>query len=241
MNFIFKLFGLAIKRNKSPEDYFNFQTCQAERVVSSINDVFVLDKSMSALDYGCGNGGYTFEFAKQFDSVHAIDFFVKPIKNRNSNNNNVKFYDADLLTYTGEPKDFVFCASIIEHIEKNMQYAFLENLKNNLKPGGYLYLSYPPFYSIIGGHKCAPFHYFPEKFAIYLSNKIKGAQVESYEKMWGTWGLHKTTIKEINEMLIKVGFTIIETRVRYMPYWYSKLFKNTEFFNWHVEFFCKRT
>ena len=129
----------------------------------------------------------------------------------------------------------VFCASVIEHIPPENLPLFIETIKSNLKVGGYLYISFPPFLSPIGGHYTAPFHYFPDRLAFYFVKLIKRRRIESYEKMFGDWGLYKTYIETIQSLLLNNGFDLLETRSRFMPRLFNKLFAQNNFLNWHCE------
>jgi len=240
MSFLIQLFRLAIHRRKDKEDYFRFQKLQASHVIATLKEILGLDSNISIIDFGCGRGGYSYILAKEFKEVVAVDFFCDPVRKNFAGMNNIRFETGDLVTYRGKRKDLLFCASVIEHIPKEKQFVFIQNIKENIEPGGYLYLSFPPFKSIIGGHACSPFHYFPDKISFYLTKKIKKRAISSYETMYGNWGVCKTGIKEVERLLRENEFEIIQIRARYMPLWYSKWFNKNEYLNWHVEFFCRK-
>jgi len=239
VNFWIQLFKLAIHRKSSRENYFKFQAFQANRVIKDVIKIIPLDTRASVIDYGCGSGGYTNALAHQFKEVVGVDYFIQPLREKIIKLNNVRFESADLITYAGDPTDLLFCASVIEHIPVEKQSSFIENLKRNIKKNGYLYLSFPPFKSIIGGHVCAPFHYFPDPISFYLTKIIKNHNIHSYETMFGNWGLSKTSIQQIEKLLLEHGFRIIRIKPRYLsPGWTNVISKNN-FLNWHVEFFCQ--
>lgn len=235
-------FKLFVKRTRSTEDYVAFQKFQAEQIVHKAQQVFDLPRSATVLDYGCGGGGYSVIFARYFHDVVGVDLFQAPLS-QNIGLPHLRFEKADLLTYRTEPRDFVFCASVIEHIPKHQQAQFITNLILNLKKTGWLYLSFPPFYSPIGGHICAPFHYLPDRWAFFLTDKLKHRTITSYETMFaymGEMGLYKTFIGEIEQLLLAQQLAILKIGVRYMPLWYETLFKRNNVFNWHVEFWVKK-
>jgi 2-polyprenyl-3-methyl-5-hydroxy-6-metoxy-1,4-benzoquinol methylase len=236
------LLKLYIKKHRTYPDgekeYFEFQKYQAVHLIGNILTILPLNRDHSVCDYGCGKGGYTLVLNQYFENVLGVDFYRTIYKEDLSCGLNFK--KANLITYRGEPKDFLFCASVIEHIPENRQKDFINNLKTNIKEGGYLYLSFPPFKSINGGHLAAPFHYLPDKIALWLMRKTREKDVYTYEKMFGEYGLTKTSIEKVEGMLKDADFEIIKIGSRYMPNWYIKLFAKNNFLNWHVEFFCKR-
>jgi len=236
--FWFNLLKLYLKGYKGDKEYFEFQKYQAQHLINDIRSILPLNRKDSVYDYGCGKGGYTSVLSQYFDDVLAVDFYDDICKEGSSSN--VNFEKADLTFYRGKPRDFLFCASVIEHIQKDKQKDFIVNLRNNIKDGGYLYLSFPPFHSINGGHYAAPFHYLPDNIALWLTRKTRKRDVYSYGSMFGEFGLSKTSIQEVEKMLKDAGFKIIKIGSRYMPDWYIRLFAGNNFLNWHVEFFCKK-
>lgn len=230
-----RLFLLTLKRKNSVENYLTFQEYQAEYIIKELVHSFTLDRSMTIIDYGCGIGGYTKFLAQYFKHVVAVDYHVKPLA---CNYDNIEYVEADLLSYRTNPADIVFCSSVIEHINTSFRGEFIRTIAENLKPSGYLYLSFPPFNSPIGGHKSAPFHYFPDQVAFRLASKFKNYTIDSYETMWGSWGLYKTCIGEVKRILLDNGFMILAVNSRYMPRWYSRLFGSNDYMNWNAEFYC---
>jgi len=234
---LIKLFVLTIRRKNSDEDYFLFQKYQASIVVENIINTFKCNNSMTVMDYGCGQGGYSKVLTKYFNKVVAIDYHILPVSH---NDSNIEYVVADLLNYKREPVDIVFCASVIEHIDSPKQGKLIKQIADNTRQGGYLYLSFPPFNSPIGGHACAPFHYLPDKLALFLTNTVKRYPIKSYETMYGDWGLYRTNIEEVNRLLVIHGFEILTIKSRYMPNWYSNFFKHNNFLNWNAEFYCRK-
>lgn len=69
---------------------------------------------------------------------------------------NIEFTSHDILSQ--EPRadwknayDLVLLRDVIEHLEDTA--LALKNIKNIMKPGGYLFVSFPPYYSPFGGHQ----------------------------------------------------------------------------------------
>jgi SAM-dependent methyltransferase len=214
---------LYLKRTKTHEDYVEFQRYQAEKVYKDIQKYLKVPKESFVIDLGCGTGGYRDYFAEKYKEVVGVDMTE----------------DADHVSsaedYTSQKKaDFIFCSSVIEHIEK--PEALMESIRRNLKIGGSLYLSFPPFYSLFGGHKVKPFHYLPEMIAVRIAKTLGKFPRErnNYADMYGTWGLHKRTISQVKDLLHCNGFRIVEIKDRWSP------IHKIDIFSVHTQFFCVR-
>jgi SAM-dependent methyltransferase len=238
--FFIKLAFLAGKRFRSEQAYVEFQKHQAAGIYKNIVNILKVDKRCFVIDYGCGKGGYTYYLAKKFSEILAVDYYVKPLKIKN-----IRFEQHDLMSFKSRKKaDFIFCASVIEHINK--QDIFIKRIKSNLNKGGVLYLSFPPFYSINGGHQIKPFHYLPENLAILIAKIFKkiNHSVTGYNNLFGDWGLYKTSINDIKRLLIKNDFEIIEYKPRFLsgsfPFNTAKYPILNNFLTWHVEFYVKK-
>jgi cyclopropane fatty-acyl-phospholipid synthase-like methyltransferase len=237
---VLKLIKLFLNRTKSNENYFAFQEYQAEEILKYCIKFLKLNKNNTVMDYGCGNGGWSRVMARYFNEVVSVDYYAENAFEKLKNYKNIIVEQGDLIDYKTDPKDFIFCTSVIEHIPSDKQNCFINSIYNNLNEKGVLLLSFPPFYTLRGGHWVSPFHFLPEKIALKLAKFFYKSDFPSYAKMSGNYGLHITTIKKVKKMLLDNGFKILKIKSRYMPDWYSKLFAQNEFLNWHVEFFCQK-
>ncbi len=227
---------LSRKRLNSENDYLKFQEFQAQAIYQDLNKIFKLPHDSFVIDFGCGKGGYTNFFSAKFKKVLGIDFHVK----QQVSEKNI-FESHDLLNYKNPQKaDLIFCSSVIEHVKN--QEGLLKSINENLKSGGFLYLSFPPFYSLGGGHQLKPFHYFPEKFAIWMGKKSKRIdnQVSGYGNLFGSWGLYKTTINKVARLLTKNNFRILKCKTRFLPVNTANIPVLNELLTWHVEFYCQK-
>src|SRR6185369_1859321 len=162
-------------------------------VYQDLEEIFHIPKDSFVIDFGCGTGGYTNFFGEKFAEVLGVDYFADPI----NKNNDVQFLSVDLLEFnTSRKADLVFCASVIEHVEN--QDALLKIIYASLKNGGHLYLSFPPFYSLVGGHNLKPFHFLPEKLAIQTARKVGFQKIDDsvtgYANLFVSHGLYKRHI-----------------------------------------------
>ncbi len=235
LKFIKALRNFSKKRLASELDYLKFQEFQAMAVHEDISKILKVPAISFVIDFGCGKGGYTKFLASKYRNVLGIDFYVK-----HTAEDNRLFQSHNLLEYNGRQKaDFIFCASVIEHTEK--QDELIKSIKDNLKTNGSLYLGFPPFFSIGGGHQLKPFHYLPEKLAVWLGKKNKriGNKVTGYKDLFGSWGLYKTSISKIKRLLKENNFRIIKCKTRFLPINTANIPILGEFLTWHAEFYCK--
>lgn len=237
--FLIEFFLLSRKRFRSQEDNFNFQRKQAEGVYQDLKEIFHVPKDSFVIDFGCGTGGYTNFFGEKFTEVLGVDYFTDPI----NKNNNVQFLSVDLLEFnTPKKADLVFCSSVIEHVEN--QDKLVKVIYDSLKDGGYFYLSFPPFYSLGGGHNIKPFHYLPEKLSIKIARTVGLTIIDEnatdYTNLFGPVGLYKRHISGVKKLLMDNKFIILTCKTRYLPLNTARIPFIGELLTWHVEFYCKK-
>ena len=235
LNEYFKLIRLSRNRLKSQDSVIKFQNYQARLILKELNNKGIDIKDLKIIELGCGKGGYSLELYKKSKNltiadIRKPDLFLKRYPK-------VKFTQFDFSKkFPLEDKqfDFIFCSNIIEHI-KNPLF-FLRECERILKPGGLMFLSFPPFYSPHGGHSVKPFHYLGEKLSIKINNKLRKTQITKYEKMFGTWGMYKLKIKDVKNIIKKTNLEIKNTWVKYSPINFAKIPFLDEILTWHVCF-----
>ena len=109
-----------------------------------------------------------------------------------------------------------------------------------LKVNQFCYISFPPFYSPVGGHQFKPFHLLGEKNAITLSKIFKGIKAKDFDTSFGNWGLYPTTISKIKRSVKQANFRIVDIKTRFLPVNVAKIFILGEFLTWHVEFILQK-
>ncbi|MBA7527406.1 hypothetical protein ES705_19582 [subsurface metagenome] len=222
--------------SNSEEDYVKFQQFQAEWVFNrlKLENKLGIEK---VLDLGCGLGGYTKELSKYARVVYALDLHVTQKYFRSENVIPIQG-DALNIPLKGNSVDFIFCSSLIEHIQD--QNKLVSEIKRVLKPDGICYLSFPPFYSPVGGHQFKPFHLLGEKNAIILSRIFKGIKAKDYATYFGDFVLNPTTISKIKRLVKRSNFRIVDMRTRFSPINVAKIPILGEFLTWHVEFVLRK-
>ena len=240
---LFKFIKLIRKRlvgrkEKDYTNYLNFQKFQAEEIIKEIKKKNINFSGMKVLELGAGQGGYSQVFKKYAKELVISDLEKPFILKLDSSFNFKKIDVSKKYPFKDNTFDFVFSCSLIEHIKnpKNM----LSEIKRVLKSNGYLYLSFPPFYSPVGGHSVKPFHFLGEKISIKITNFLKKKNIKSYETLHIKFGLYKRTIKDVKKLLIHQGFEIKNIWTRFFTINTTKIPFLNEFLTWHVCFLCKK-
>ena len=240
------LIKYAKNRNNSKDEYFLFQKYQGELLVRFLSDTNIEIAGKDLLDLGCGFGGYSKAFTDAGANVIGLD--LSPINNQDE----IPMVSGDALTlpFSDNSFDIVICASLIEHVTQP-EVLLLEILRT-LKSNGFFYLSFPPFFSPIGGHQFSPYHLLGQKSAIYLSQKVQlykqspwldnNSEVNriDFSSAYGRWGLYPITISMVKKMAMHLPLKIITQTTRYSPINFSKIPMLREFLTWHVQFVFKK-
>lgn len=241
-----KLFSLAKNRKLTQEDYCKFQYFQGELLLRYLNDLNVIINGAKVLDLACGLGGYTMALENAGGKVIGLDLNPPPSTNK------INFVNGDAIHSPFKPGSFdlVICASLMEHVPNPRK--LLEELLRLVSSNGKIYLSFPPFYSINGGHQFAPFHYLGEKNAVKLSRKreqlshkkwymdVFPQSLTSYHTAYGNWGLYPLTIKSVKELLGDFPVQILDRSTRWIPIDFSGIPILGELITWHVQFLIKK-
>jgi SAM-dependent methyltransferase len=220
-----RLLQLARRRLRSEVDYLQFQAYQASLVVDYLIERGVELHDVMVLDLGCGYGGYSHALADAGAEVISIDLRPAPLPLPT-----LAVADAVQLPFATGSFPLVFCASLIEHIPEPGQ--LLAEIHRLLSDDGKSYLSFPPFYSPVGGHKLKPFHLLGERWALRLS----GRTTSSYATCFGDWGLYPLSIRRARKLIAAAGLSIEHESTRFAPLNLACLPWVGELLTWHLQF-----
>jgi SAM-dependent methyltransferase len=144
----------------------------------------------------------------------------------------------------------VFCASLIEHVAAPDK--LLAEIERILAPGGEAYISFPPYYSPMGGHEFAPYHYLGERAALRLTRRrhvlaewardLNGAKEEatSFADLYAGWGLFRMTVGKMRRLVAASGFDCLDMSTRYLPYSFIRWPVIGEALTWHAQFLLRK-
>jgi len=117
--------------------------------------------SLSICEVGPAEGGALKYFAERGHRCFGIEF--SEVRYNNSlllnENRDILFLRGDITkpdTYLHQIDsaiDIIICRDVIEHIDNDQKFTALQNMSNLLKPGGKMFISFPPKYSPYAGHQ----------------------------------------------------------------------------------------
>lgn len=242
-----RLYMLSKSRNASKMDYYYFQKFQGELLIRFLISNHVTIGNSIVLDLGCGFGGYSSALKEVGANVIGLD--LNPIKSQDKVP--VVLGDGLKLPFRDSIFDVVICASLIEHVP-SPEILIYEALRV-LKTKGFIYISFPPFYSPVGGHQFSPYHLFGEKIAFYLSYKkkmyrespwienVSNKSKNKYSSAYGNWGLYPTTISQVRRIFGNLPVRSVKQATRYLAIDISRIPLLGEFLTWHVQFLYQKT
>ena len=239
-----KLWRLGKHRLRSKEDYKKFQAFQATLLLRYLRGFGINIQGKRVLDLGSGIGGYSEEMVRYGATVISLDL-IKP-SCRLMQGHNPIIANALSIPLCDEGIDFVFCASLIEHVSDPVR--LLAEIQRVLKEGGHCYLSFPPFYNPRGGHEFSPFHYLGEYWAIRLTRQRRrhpewiinlyevSLNPQSFSETYQGWGLFRMTIAKAKRLIASTRLKIINMSTRYLPISMIRWPILGEIFTWHAQF-----
>jgi SAM-dependent methyltransferase len=223
------LLRLGRVRFRSEADYHRLQTYQGSLVIDYLEKQGIRLRDTRVLDLGCGRGGYSDALSDAGARVVSID--LKPPQQGLPA---LALADAVRLPFASTSFPIVFCASLIEHVPNPAR--LLAEIYRVLTADGSAYLSFPPFYTPVGGHQFKPFHLLGERWALRLS----GHEGEAYATCFGDWGLYPVSIRRARGLIAGAGLKIWHESTRFVPINLARLPWIGEFLTWHVQFIVRK-
>lgn len=227
------LWRLARQRFRSGEDYQAFQRFQGELLMDDFRAKGLSLRGRRVLDLGCGWGGYSQLFLQAGAEVVSLDIETHPEMAPGAQQRLV-IGDAQILPLCDGVFDFIFCASLIEHVPYPERLA--AELYRVLRVGGHCYVGFPPFYSPVGGHQFKPFHLLGERMAVALSRQ--GGR--TYTTAGGNWGLYRLSIRRARRLLLAAGFVLDDISTKFQPLSLARWPLLGEFLTWYVQFLARK-
>lgn len=194
----------------SIDNYFEWRKNRSQLAVDRVNKTFNL-KGKKVLDIGCGYGALSDALSNYGAEVWGTEinqtkFNIAKQKLLKHKNITLIKVNNEILNFDDNFFDCIFIFDVIEHV-KNPQKTIEESYRV-LKPEGYLYIEFTPYYSITGHHLYDfakwPIHILPpDKIKkIVFSKKIKGIFDSQY--FWEQFeSLNKLRISNFQKMISK--------------------------------------
>ncbi|MCX8020028.1 MAG: class I SAM-dependent methyltransferase [Chitinophagaceae bacterium] len=149
--------------HRDKEKYFEIQYQNTvKHVIPFIHEKFLISKGMRALEIGCGEAGVLKAFLDAGCEGAGVEPDTERLKTAHElmksyvTENKVFFLSRDIFDVDAEHDlggrfDVIILKDVFEHIKD--QQGLLKKLKGFLKPGGIVFLGFPPWYMPFGGHQ----------------------------------------------------------------------------------------
>ncbi len=217
------------ERHANREQYFKEQIITTEKhVIPFVREIRKVDKTISVLEIGCGEGGNLMPFLDMgCERVVGVDLSEAKIENakkyfeNHPRKNKIELIAADIYdTNTIGKFDLIITRDVVEHIHN--QDRFFEVLKNYLAPGGHFFAAFPPWYMPFGGHQqiCKsklasklPYYHIMPVFMYRGFLKMCGESKETIENLLEVKATG-ISIDRLERILKKTGYNI-DKKVRY--------------------------
>ncbi len=150
------------ERHVNRKRYFEEQGVTTTKyVIPFIQKVKNINKQISILEIGCGEGGNLAPFlAIGCKKIVGVDMSQRKIENakdffkNKDHSNNIRFICDDIYNMDVEDIgkfDIIMMRDVIEHIHG--QEKFMSFVKKFMKPDSKFFLAFPPWYNPFGGHQ----------------------------------------------------------------------------------------
>jgi len=111
------------------------------------------------------------------------------------------------LPFRDDVYDFILCRCLLEHVPSYIRLRILKEIHRIMKKDGVCRIVIPPWHCPQAGHAIAPFHLFPFRLAVFLSNHLlrKNVKAKNLEEM----GIFPITFRGMIKLIKICGFRII--------------------------------
>src|SRR5262249_22076284 len=134
--------------------------------------------------------------------------------------------DAQRLPFADACFDVVFCASLIEHVPRPA--SVLQEIARVLRPQGVAYVSFPPYYSPLGGHEDAPLHSLGGRRALASRRRMRYPEwvrsayrprqrPRGFADLFTGWGLYRMTLRRFRRLVAASPLLTVAASTRYLP------------------------
>lgn len=146
------------ERHTDKKRYFNEQVYTSGTFcIPFISAIKPVVAGLDVLEVGCGEGGNMVPFIEKGCKVIGVDISCDKIENgkkflaQHPQKDNIVLVCHDIYTWkTDKLFDIIYLRDVLEHLPG--QENFLLYIKKFLKPGGCLFLGFPPWQNPFGGH-----------------------------------------------------------------------------------------
>lgn len=218
---------------KSPDLYFKWRVNRSSGGVEEANRLLEL-RGKHVLDLGCGFGALSYLLLEKGARVSATEIDKDKLAFAKKKLSKHKAFKPRLVTGSKLPFpdkmfDMVFIFDVIEHVQNPQQT--LREVWRTLKKGGYLYVEFTPYYSVVGHHL-----YDYAKWPVHILSEEKIRQMVFSRKIPGfmTQEYYWRQFKSLNKLKIGRFQNLVK---RYDTVREKFIVKYPEVFEWNIPFF----
>ena len=148
-------------RHSNPGLYFQEQSYTTEKyIVPFLKNEFAISEQTVVAEIGCGFGGNMLPFLEMGCTVYGIDISLRAIdiagksfaERSNTKQPHLMASDIFDIEPVSLPKfDLIIMRDVMEHLHNKEK--FINHIANFIKPGGKLFIAFPPFMMPFAGHQ----------------------------------------------------------------------------------------
>ncbi len=165
------------------------------------------------LDLGCGPGWYSTAMTQAGASVVGLDLDAGDVKQAHQRAVAAMIGDGQRLPIASASVDGIFCSNLMEHVPDPA--LVIDEMTRIVRPGGWLWISWTPWYSPWGGHEIVPFHLLGPRLGPKVWNRLFGPPRKNvpFDGLWPTY------VSEIvGQARSHPGLDIRSVHPRYYPF-----------------------
>ncbi len=188
------------------------------------------------LDLGCGTGHLGSELDRRGHDVVSIDLSMSDLL---AGRPPRAFQgDATRLAVRDASFDGVICSNILEHTPTPaLVFGEIERI---LRPGGWAWVSWTPWWTPFGGHAIAPLHYLGPERGLRAYRRVFGEPTGKNLPFDGVWPT--TVAAMLDAVEAQPGLALIDAVPRYYPSqrWLMRLKRVREVAVWNCALLIRR-
>lgn len=164
------------------------------------------------LEIGCGRASTALLLQELGADVSAFDIEADAVQHARADGLKAFVGDATALPCKSGALDLLVSVNVVCHIQHPAR--FFEEAYRSLRPGGYAYVTWTNWYSPMGGHDFAPYHYLGPRFGYNLACRMKHKDSFIQVPFQSLWPNH---IGPTLRVMRQSGFQILGVTPRYYP------------------------
>lgn len=182
------------------------------------------------LDLGCGPGWYSLALTEAGADVVSLDLGADDVQEAGEKGVAAMVGDGMKLPLPDQCLDGVFCSNLLEHVPDTD--AVINEIARVLRPGGWAWISWTPWYSPWGGHEIVPLHLLGPRLGPKLWDRFFGPPPKNvpFDGLWPTY-----VGKVSNKVRADSRFEVRSIHPRYYPFmrWIMSVPVAREFLSWN--------